>query len=220
MTRPPPLPMLILATKDQRIRAGLIDHFIDSSLWFWLFILVGWNVFHLDASVDARLFLFVLFQNFPVSLMIISLFMLFDILLCVSHGQSIGQCVNGIYKNQQPTTPLRILSRVFAIPKIWLHGLVSRCLGMPLLSVSILIWLISNPIITPIHLHDFSLTEPEGSFLLIVFLLKIIGAALLLFGLFLPFGLGFIRAPLPTWYDRFLGVQICSTSLLFKGKRR
>ncbi len=209
MTRPPPLPTRRpLATKDQRIRAGLIDHFIDSSLWFWFFILVGWSVFHLDASVEARSFLVVLFQNFPISMRIISLFFVLDILLCVRRGQSIGQCVNGIYKKNQPTTQQRIISRFFVIPKIWLHGLMSRCLGMPLLSVSILIWLILNPVVTPIHLRDFSLIEPEGSLLLLVILLKIIGWALLFFGLFLPFGLGFIREQLPTWYDQLLGVHI------------
>ncbi len=210
---PPPLPPQksleqLLATKDQRIRAGLIDHFIDSSLWFWFFILVGWNVFHLETSVDARSFLIMLSLNFPISLMIIVLFIVLDILLCVSRGQSIGQCINGINKKNQSTTSNQILNSVFAKPKIWLHGLMSRCLGMPLLSVSVLIWLILNPMMTPIHLHDFSLIEPEGSLLLMIFLLKIIGWALLLFGLFLPFGLGFLRGQLPTWYDQLIDVQV------------
>jgi hypothetical protein len=210
---PPPLPTQdnfpsqFLATKDQRIRAGLIDHFIDSSLWFWFFILIGWSVFHLEASVDSRSFLVLLSKNFPISLMIISLSLIVDFFLCVCRGQSIGQWINGIYKKNQPTNSDQILNRISAIPKIWLHSLISRCLGMPLLCISILIWLILNPTMTPIRLHDFSLIEPEGSLLLMIFLLKIIGWAMLLFGMFLPFGLGFIRSPLPTWYDRWLGVQ-------------
>lgn len=202
---PPPLPLSMAATKDQRIRAGLIDHFIDSTLWFWLFILVGWSVFHLDSAVDARSFLLRLAINFSISMSVIALFLVVDSVLCIVLQQSIGQLVNGIYKeNQKLTSQLRL----FTIFKIWFHGLLSRCLGMPLLGLFFVIVFIVNPIITPIHLQDFSLIEPEGAYRLLVFLLKIIGDISLLFGLFLPFGLGFIRGQLPTWYDRLLGIQI------------
>ncbi|GAC1376038.1 MAG: hypothetical protein NVS3B3_14350 [Aquirhabdus sp.] len=213
MTRPPPLPLgRPLATKDQRIRAGLIDHFIDSSLWFWFFILVGWSVFHLDAPVDARSFLVDLATNFPISLMIIALFFVLDILLCVSRGQSIGQCINRIYKTHQRATSKYFEWSIFNFPKIWLHGLVSRCLGMPLLFLCLMIWFIVNPMVTPMNIHEFSLVDPEGAYQLLVFLLKMIGTTLLLFGLFLPFGLGFIREELPTWYDQMLGVYIVEKS--------
>ncbi|HEY4713978.1 MAG TPA: hypothetical protein VIH30_07040, partial [Aquirhabdus sp.] len=196
------------ATKDQRIRAGLIDHFIDSTLWFWLFIIAGWSIVHLEVSVDARSFLVMLATNFPISISIFTLLFLFDFLLCVTRGQSIGQLINGIRKSNQRTTSHLMVRSIFDTAKIWLHGLISRCLGMPLLYMCLIIGLIFNPIIKPIDLHDFSLIEPEGSFLLMVFLFKIIGWTLLLFGLFLPFGLGFIREQLPTWYDQLLGVHI------------
>lgn len=209
MTRPPPLPTRRpLATKDQRIRAGLIDHFIDSSVWFWLFVLFGWNIFHLDAPVDARSFFILLSQTFPISITIIILFVFLDILLCFRRGQSIGQFVNGIYKKNKLINSNQILNRFIGISNIWIHGLISRCLGLPLLTVSILIWLTLDPTVTPIHLYDFSLIEPEGSLLLLIFLLKIIGGTFLLYGLFLPFGLGFIREQLPTWYDQLLDVHI------------
>lgn len=214
---PPPLPKQwilgqSLATKDQRIRAGLIDHFIDSTLWFWLFIIAGWGVFHLEASIDTRSFLVMLTTNFPISISLITLLFVFDFLLCVTRGQSIGQLVNSIYKTTQQTTSNQILWSIFDIPKIWLHGLISRCLGIPLLCMCLIIGLMLNPMITPIDLQDFSLVEPEGSLQLLFFLLNMIGSALLLFGLFFPFGLGFILSPLPTWYDRLLGVHICSSS--------
>ena len=211
---PPPLPTPAifagqsLATKDQRVRAGLIDHLIDSSIWFWLFILFGWTAFHLETPLDTRSFLIVLASNFPISINGIGFLLILDLLLCVYRRQSLGQLINNIYKTNQRATSKQFVSVIFDIAKIWLHGLISRCCGMPLLSVSLLIGFILNPMMTPIHLHDFSLIDPEGSFLLMVFLLKIIGWILLLFSLFLPFGLGFMRSPLPTWYDRLLGVYI------------
>lgn len=207
INNPPPLPPSSLATKDQRIRAGLIDHFIDSTLWFWFFILVGWNILHLDASLDVRSFLIVLSSNFPMSISVIGLLLVLDLWFCVRHGQSIGQWITGIYKTGQQATPFSQINPPADIPKIWLHGLISRCLGMPLFCVCILVWLILNPLIMPFSLREFSLIEPEASFLLIVFLLKIIGSILLLFVFFLPCGVGFIRSPLPTWYDRLLGIQ-------------
>lgn len=209
MINPPPLPTdYPLATKDQRIRAGLIDHFIDSSVWFWFFILLGWSAFHLKTSVDARSLLIIIYQNFPISMTIIVMYVVLDFMLCIYLGQSIGQCVNHIYKSNLPSRNPLILSHLFDISKIWLHGLFSRCVGLPLLCVSLLIWLILNPIMIPIHLYDFSLIEPKGSLLLLLFLLKIIAWTLFLFALFIPFGIGFIRGSLPTWYDRLLGVQI------------
>lgn len=210
---PPPLPTQWiegqpLATKDQRIRAGLIDHFIDSTLWLWLFILIAWCLFHLESPIDARTFLIALASNFHISISMIELILALDFLLCLSHGQSIGQLVNGIYKTTQRMPSHRIVWCIFDVPKIWLHGLITRCLGIPLLTVSILILLILNPMIAPIYLHDFSLVEPEGAYRLMVFLLKIIMIVLFLFGLFLPAGLGFIRSQLPTWYDNLLGVRV------------
>ena len=211
---PPPLPTQWtfsgqpLATKDQRIRAGLIDHFIDSSLWLWLFILVAWCALHLESSMDARSFLVLLATNFPISIGIIGVLIVFDFLFCVSHGQSIGQLINGIYKMGYPASSHRNRVVGFSGLKIWFHSLISRCLGMPLLSICVLIWLILDPIITPIQLQSFSIIEPEGAYRLMVFLLEIIGWVLLVFGLFLPFGIGFIRGSLPTWYDHLLGVRI------------
>lgn len=210
---PPPLPShwmlnFLFASKDQRIRAGLIDHFIDSSVWFWLFILVMGCSIQLEFAMDARSFLRVLIKQFPISMGIIGLLLVIDFLLCVSRGQSIGQLINRIYKVGQHTASQCFVVSVLEVVKFWLHGLISRCLGMPLLCVYLVICLILNPMIIPINLHDFSLVEPEGAYRLMTFLLNIIGTTLFLFGLFLPAGLGFIRTQLPTWYDQLFGVQV------------
>ncbi len=95
--------------------------------------------------------------------------------------------------------------------KLWLHGFVSRWLGQPLLWVCVLFWLALNQIIAPLNPLKFSLIDPEGSYLLMMFLLKIIGMALLLSSLFLPIGLGFMLGALPTWYDQLLGVRVVKT---------
>lgn len=215
---PPPLPTQWiftgqpLATKDQRIRASLIDHFIDSTLWFWLLILIAWCALQLETSMDARSFLVVLASHFPFSISIIGLMLLIDLGLCLTRGHSIGQIANGIYKtNQRPTSQV-LVWHFFDISKIWLHGLLSRCLGLPLLSICLITLLILNPNIPPINLQEYSLVEPEGAYQLMVFLLKIIISALLLFGLFLPAGIGFITSQLPTWYDNLLGVSIVEKS--------
>lgn len=221
---PPPLPTQWtftgqpLASKDQRIRAGLIDHFIDSTLWFWLFILIACCALQLESSLDARAFLIVLATHFPISIFIIGLMLFIDFGLCLTRGHSIGQIANGIYKTTQRQTSQAVVWRIFDIPKIWLHGLLSRCLGLPLLSICLITLLILNPNIPPINLHEYSLVEPEGAYQLMVFLLKIIISALLLFGLFLPAGVGFITSQLPTWYDNLLGVSIVEKSKKSRSK--
>ncbi|MDE2419559.1 MAG: hypothetical protein KGO49_00060 [Gammaproteobacteria bacterium] len=193
------------ASRHQRIRSGLIDHFMDSTVWAWLFLTAVWTALHLQASIDARAFLVILCSNFSTSMSFIALFFVSDFLLCISRGQSLGQMINGIYKTTQPT---HTKNQAFDVLKLWLHSLVSRCLGLPLLLICLFIWLAVNPVITPIHLQDFSLIEPEGSYLLMIFLLKIIGITLLLFGLFAPFGLAFAQGALPTWYDQILGIHV------------
>lgn len=212
---PPKLPAhqsdsqtLLAASRNQRIRAGLIDHFIDSTIWVWFFLIAMWTALHLQAPIDTRSIFFVICTNFSTSMGLIGLFFISDLLLCIHRGQSLGQMINGIYKTTHISQAKHTKSNSLDALKLWLHSLVSRCLGLPLLFVSLLLWLSANPIITPIHLQDFSLIDPEGSYLLIMFLLKIIGMTLLLFGLFLPFGLGFVRNTLPTWYDQLLGVNI------------
>ncbi len=210
--RPPRLPdslsTLPLASRHQRIRAGLIDHFVDSTIWVWLFCISIWAALHLQASIDARSFLVLVCSNFSRSMSFIILFFVSDFLLCIRRGQSLGQMINGIYKTTRSSKPTHTKNRSFDVLKLWLHGLVSRCLGLPLLLVCLIFWLAVDPIITPIHLQDFSLIEPEGSFLLMIFLLKIIGITLLLFGLFLPFGLAFAQGTLPTWYDQILDISV------------
>jgi len=206
---PPPLLVHptsnLLAIKDQRIRAGLIDHAIDSTVWFWLFIIAAWTGLNLHSVIDARSFIVLLATQFPISFFSISSLLIFDFLLCVCCGQSMGQRINGIYKTNQTSLMHHYFLNAF---KVWLHGLVSRCLGLPLLCVCTLLIMIFNPMIAPIPFRDFSLIEPEGAYLLMSFLLKIIGMALLLFAFFLPAGLGFICGSLPTWYDKRLGVLI------------
>ncbi len=198
-----PLP----ASRHQRIRAGLIDHFMDSTVWVWLFLIAIWTALHLQNSIDARAFLVLLCSNFSTSMSLIGLFFVGDFLLCIHRGQSLGQMINGIYKTTL-SSHIQTKNQSFDVLKLWLHGLVSRCLGLPLLLICLLTWLTIDPVITPIHLQDFSLIEPEGSYLLMIFLLKIIGITLLLFGLFLPFGLAFARGSLPTWYDQILGISV------------
>lgn len=211
--QPPKLPFSSLnaqplpASRHQRIRAGLIDHFTDSTVWGWLFLIAIWTALHLQASIDARAFLVLLCSNFSTSMSLIALFFVCDFLLCICRGQSLGQMINGIYKTTL-SSHIHTKNQSFDVLKFWLHGLVSRCLGLPLLLICLLIWLTVNPIITPIHLQDFSLIEPEGSYLLMIFLLKIIGITLLLFGIFLPFGLAFAQGTLPTWYDQILGISV------------
>lgn len=213
-SKPPQLPTSFLtmqplqASRHQRIRAGLIDHFIDSTVWVWLFLIAIWTALHLQTSIDARAFLILLCSNFSNSMGFIALFFICDFLLCIYRGQSIGQMINGIFKIILIPKEKEPKNQIFDGLKLWLHGLVSRCLGIPLLFICLLIGLIVNPIITPIHLQDFSLIEPEGSYLLIIFLLKIIGITLLLFGLFLPAGLAFSRGTLPTWYDQILSIRV------------
>jgi hypothetical protein len=212
--KPPKLPInsntqiLLVASRNQRIRAGLIDHFIDSTIWVWFFLIAMWTALHLQTPIDAQSFFIIICTNFSTSMSLIGLLFIGDLLLCVHRGQSLGQMINGIYKTSQISQAKHIKNDSLDVLKLWLHSLVSRCLGLPLLFVCLLLWLSVDPIITPIHLQNFSLIDPEGSYLLMTFLLKIIGFTLLLFGLFLPFGLGFVRNTLPTWYDQLLSVNI------------
>ncbi|WP_410211151.1 hypothetical protein [Aquirhabdus sp.] len=207
---PPPIPQDIAhrvmhaASRDQRIRAGIIDHTIDSTIWLWLMGMTLWSVFHLETGCDARSMIASLASQFSFSISIIVALSLFDLFLCVWRGQSIGQLLNKIYKKPLQST----LNNPTSVIKVWLHGLVSRCLGLPLLHVCLVFMIIFNPTIQPMSLSDFSLIEPEGSLTLLVFLFKIILATCVLFGVFLPFGLGFLRQPLPAWYDRVLGVDV------------
>ncbi len=216
VVNPPPLPRKYndvtsahkldqMASRDQRVRAGIIDHTIDSTLWIWLMGISIWCVFNLSSPLDARSFILMLSIQFKQSVFVISTLLLIDLFLGTWRGQTIGQFLNNIYKKPYPSIIKRPSVYVF---KIWLHGLFSRCLGMPLLYVCVIIILLTNPIIHPMHLSEFSLIEPDGSLMLLVFLLKIMLVTLLLFGVFLPFGLGFLSAPLPTWYDRLLGVVV------------
>lgn len=203
-----PLP----ANRHQRIRAGLIDHFIDSTVWVWLFFISTWVTLHLQTSIDARVFLILLWSKFSTSMSCIVIFFVSDFLLCIYRGQSLGQMINGICKVVQAKQPPQKNTQSLDILRLWLHGLVSRCLGLPLLFMCLLIILMFNPSICPIHLQDFSLIEPAGAYLLMVVLLKIIGITLLLFGFFLPAGLAFARGELPTWYDQLLGVRVIQKS--------
>jgi hypothetical protein len=196
------------ASRHQRIRAGLIDHFIDSTVWVWLFFIAIWTMLQLHASIDARDFFALLCSHFSTSMSSIGLLMIGDFLLCVYRGQSLGQMINGIYKAAQPAKSNRIKNHFLDIFRLWLHGLVSRCLGLPLLFICLILWLSVDPTVTPLNLQNFSLIEPEGSYLLMIFLLKIIGVTLFLFGLFLPAGLAFVRGTLPTWYDLVLGINV------------
>jgi hypothetical protein len=218
--QPPKLPtqeshalMRLNASRHQRIRAGLIDHFIDSTVWVWLFSITLWNTLHLQDSIDARPFFIILCSSFSTSIALIGLLFIGDFLLCVYRGQSLGQMINGIYKVIQPLQSNRIKHHLLDFLRLWLHGLISRCLGLPLLFICLLLWLGIDPTITPIHLNEFSLIEPQGSYLLMIDLLKIIGITLFLFGLFLPAGLAFTRGTLPTWYDRLLGVFVLQITL-------
>jgi hypothetical protein len=196
------------ASRHQRIRAGLIDHFIDSTVWVWLFFMTLWTDLHLETAINARDLFVLLCSNFSTSMSLIGLLFIIDFLLCFYRGQSLGQMINGIYKDAQPSPSIRIKNHSLDISRLWLHGLVSRCLGLPLLFICLLLWLGIDPTILPIHLHEFSLIEPQGSYLLMIFLLKIIGITLFLFGLFLPAGLAFLRGTLPTWYDLILGISV------------
>jgi hypothetical protein len=197
----------IAASRDQRVQAALIDHSIDSTLWVLLAGLTLWVACHLQAPLDLRTFVPVLVSEFPQMMMLIGLVFGVDLLLGLSRGQTIGQLIIGTYKYHEQKlaapkpTPLQPLY-------FWLHGLLSRCLGLPLLLLTILLLLSLNPTIAPIHLSRFSLTEPVGTLLLLVFLLKIIGGTLLLFAVHLPTALGFFKHPLPTWYDRVLSVHV------------
>jgi|GEM_PF-3496159 len=211
---PPELPMTyhvhgqvyLAASRHERIRAGLADHAIDSTLWIWLFLLIGLTMLHETNPILIRALLPRLFHQFPLSLLIISAYLILDLGLTLIRQQSVGQLFNRIQKLPQP-----VGLGVSVLLRVWLHGLVSRCLGMPLLLVCLVALLILNPNISPIHLQDFSLIDPEGTLNLLVFLLEIIGVTLLLFALFLPFGLAFLYGPLPTWYDRVLSVVIVQT---------
>jgi hypothetical protein len=201
------------ATRNQRIRAGLIDHFIDSTVWLWFFVIVIWTAFHLQVSMDTRAFFTHLCSNFSTSIILIGLLFIGDFLLCVYRGQSLGQLINGIYKTSSPSPFRQTYNQSFTVLRVWIHGFISRCLGLPLLVVSLIFWLSIDPIICPIHIQQFSLIEPEGSYLLIIFLLKIIGSTLLMFGLFLPAGLAFLRGTLPTCYDRLLKISVLQTKI-------
>ncbi|AXI02709.1 RDD family protein [Aquirhabdus parva] len=207
---PPPIPpevayrVVYAASRDQRIRAGIIDHTIDSTIWLWLMAMALWSVFHLETASDARSIIASLASQFSFSISFIVALSSFDLFLCVRRGQSIGQLFNRIYKKPFQSSPNNLISVI----KVWGHGLVSRCLGLPLLHVFLVFIIFFNPTIQPMSLSDFSLIEPEGSLTLLIFLFKIVLASCVLFGVFLPFGLGFLRQPLPTWYDRVLGVDV------------
>ncbi len=208
---PPELPMTYTAhgqlyraaTRHERIRAGLADHAIDSTLWIWLCLVIGWNLLHVTNSITVHALIPLLWHQSPLSMLTISSYLVFDLGLTLIRKRSPGQLLNRIQKLPQPPASAAVTGL-----RIWLHGLVSRCLGMPLLLVCLLGLAMINPDLAPIRLQDFSLIDPDGTLNLLLFLLEIIGMALLLFALFLPFGLAFLNGPLPTWYDRILGVYI------------
>jgi hypothetical protein len=219
--QPPKLPqhqsnvkVRLYASRYQRIRAGLVDHFIDSTVWVWLFVMTIWTSLHLQTPIDSRAFFIILCSNFSISLGLTGLMIIGDFLLCVYRGQSLGQIMNGIYKTDNSTDSSKIKNHTVVVVRMWIHGLVSRCLGLPLLFVCLMLWLSIDPIIEPIQLQKFSLIEPNGSYLLMTFLLKIIGVILFLFGLFLPAGIAFAKGTIPTWYDLFLGINIQSNKQL------
>ncbi len=197
----------IAASREQRLQAGIIDHTVDSTLWIWLAGIAFWCALHLEVTVDMRAFIVLLTNQFPRSISLIGLLLIIDLILSISRGQSLGQLISRTYKYHE-THPQTAPKSPFTGLYLWLHGLISRCLGLPLLLVCIFLLLCFNPSVSPIHLQDFSLLEPRGAALLLLFLLKIISVTLLLFALFIPAGLGFIRGALPTWYDRLLHVHV------------
>ncbi len=192
------------------MQAGIIDHAIDSTVWCGLAIVAFWCACNLQTSLDLRSFVVAMVSQFPLSMAMIGLMLTLDLWLCLSRGQSFGQFLGQLYKHREATAAAPLAPLTF-----WLHGLISRCLGLPLLWLGGLVLLCINPTIHPLDLQDFSLLDPTGAARLVLFLLKIIGVALLLFALSIPIALGFYRQPLPTWYDRLLGVHI-----LVKPKQR
>jgi len=197
----------IAASREQRLQAGIIDHAIDSTVWIWLAGIVVWCALHLEVAVDTRAFIVLLANQFPRSIALIGILLIMDIILCIRRGQSLGQLISRTYKYHE-LRPQTVQNSPFTGLYFWLHGLISRCLGLPLLLVCIFLLLCINPSISPIHLQDFSFLEQRGAALLLLFLLKIISVTLLLFALFIPAGVGFIRGELPTWYDRLLRVHV------------
>ena len=166
---------------------------------------------HLKNSIDAQSFFTTMCTQHASSMVMIALIFMCDFLLCIYRGQSVGQMMNGIHKVSRISQARRLTEIIKHFMKLWLHGFVSRWLGQPLLWVCVLFWLALNQIIAPLNPLKFSLIDPEGSYLLMMFLLKIIGMALLLSSLFLPIGLGFMLGALPTWYDQLLGVRVVKT---------
>ena len=196
----------IAASREQRLQAGIIDHAIDSTVWIWLVGIAFWCAFHLEATVDMRAFLVLLVSQFPRAMPSIASLLIIDLWLCLGRGQSLGQLIGRIYKYREPSKNTK--KSPFDGIYLWLHGLISRCLGLPLLLLSLFLLVCINPNVNATHLQDYSLVDPSGAARLLLLLLNIIVMTLLLLALFLPAGLGFIRGGLPTWYDRMLHVHI------------